>query len=359
MALVVDGLSLRLGAFALRNVDLAVGPGEILVILGPNGAGKSVCLETVAGFHRPDSGRILIDGRDVSALPPERRRVGFLFQNFGLFPHLTVAQNVAIALRARDGKDPRGVDALLSRFGIAALADRRPELLSPGEKQRTALARALASRPDLFLFDEPFSALDPGLRDGLRDELAGFLREAQIPAVFVTHDHSDALSLADRIVVMNEGAVLQSGSAAEVFRRPATAFVARFLGTENILSSRCEIQPDGRLLLSIGDTQLVASGPPTWRAPLSEVSICVRAEDVRLESAGVAAGEGIAAVNRLPARVKAVRPLGPLCKVSLDAGFPLVAYMMARDVADGALAPGLAVDAVIAPAAIHVLPREG
>jgi ABC-type Fe3+/spermidine/putrescine transport system ATPase subunit len=340
----------------LRHVDLAVGRGEILVILGANGAGKSVCLETIAGFHRPDAGRVVIDGRDVTALPPERRRVGFLFQNFGLFPHLTVAQNVAVALRARHEPASRDVAALLSRFGIAALADRRPELLSPGEKQRTALARALASRPDVFLFDEPFSALDPGMRESLRDELGGFLREAQVPAVFVTHDHTDALSLADRIVVMSEGAILQSGPAAEIFRRPATAFVARFLGTENILAGRCEVGEGGLLRLSIGDRLLVASSRAAWREAESEVAICIRAEDVRLERAGEEPAPS--ADNRLPGHVTAARPLGPLCKVTLDCGFPLTVYVMARDARESGIAPGLAVEAVIAPAAIHVLPKE-
>ncbi|HTT78451.1 MAG TPA: ATP-binding cassette domain-containing protein, partial [Stellaceae bacterium] len=171
LAAAVEGASLRLGDFALRDLDLALGRGEILVLLGPNGAGKSVSLEMIAGFHRPQRGRILVAGDDVTRLPPERRGIGLVVQDFGLFPHLTVAANVAFG---RPGVD---IAALLKQVGIGHLAARRPGNLSAGERQRTALARALAIRPLLFLFDEPFSALDARTRTGLRDELKSFLRD--------------------------------------------------------------------------------------------------------------------------------------------------------------------------------------
>ena len=182
--LAVEALTLTLGDFHLRSLGLAVSRGQILVILGPNGSGKSVTLETIAGFHRPDSGRVIIGGRDVTKLAPERRNVGFVIQNFGLFPHLNVAQNVAIARRTggkgieidRTVAVPRDDTGLLAYVGAAHLAHRRPEDSSPGEKQRVALARALASGPDLFLFDEPFAALDAQTRDQLRGELLSFLR---------------------------------------------------------------------------------------------------------------------------------------------------------------------------------------
>ncbi len=208
----IENLALDLGGFRLGDINLGVEPGEIVVILGPNGAGKSVLLETIAGFYRPDSGRIAIGGRDVTRLPPERRNLGFMVQNFGLFPHLTVAGNVALALRARGGRSgsaadliPSDLPGLLRFFGVTHLAERRPAQLSAGEKQRVALARALASRPDLFLFDEPFSALDTRTREALRAELETFLRRTRIPAIFVTHDHAEAFALADRIVLMRAG----------------------------------------------------------------------------------------------------------------------------------------------------------
>lgn len=242
----VEALSLTLGAFRLDNIDFAVSGSEVLVVLGPNGSGKSVTLETIAGFHRPDRGRVLIGGRDVTALPPERRNIGFVVQNFGLFPHLNVERNVAIALRRGSGRAaadkallPQGdTAALLAYFGVAHLARRAPSDLSPGEKQRVALARALAGAPDVFLFDEPFSALDAQTREELRGELRSFLRALAIPAIFVTHDRADALTLADTVVVLRDGVVMQSGQSAEIFQRPKNSFVARFVGVENILDGR-------------------------------------------------------------------------------------------------------------------------
>ncbi len=188
-AIAVEELSLSIGDFHLGKLDFALGAGEILVMLGPNGSGKSVTLETIAGFHRPDSGRVSIGGRDVTELPPEQRNVAFLVQNFGLFPHLTVEQNVAIALRGQKRTQaaslPYGdVVGLLSHFGITALAQRTPQTLSPGEKQRVALARALAAEPDVFLFDEPFSALDRHTTRAIARGAAGILARAFDPGDF-------------------------------------------------------------------------------------------------------------------------------------------------------------------------------
>jgi len=179
----------------------------------------------------------------VTSLPPERRRVGLVFQNFGLFPHFTVAGNVSLGLHARRrvgrAQATRGVGELLAQFGIAHLSDRYPQDLSPGEKQRVALARGLAAQPDLFLFDEPFSALDARTRDALRDELKTFLRQSGAPAIFVSHDQTDAALLADRVAVMNRGEILQIGAVPEVFRKPVNAFVAEFTGMENISRGAC------------------------------------------------------------------------------------------------------------------------
>ncbi|HXP30261.1 MAG TPA: ABC transporter ATP-binding protein [Stellaceae bacterium] len=349
LALEVAGLSLRLGACCLRDVDLAAAGGEILVLLGPNGAGKSVFLETIAGFYRPDAGRIAIGGRDVTELPPEERRVGFLVQNFGLFPHRTVAQNVALGARSR--QDESQVAALLRRFDIAHLAERRPLLLSPGEKQRAALARALASRPDLFLFDEPFAALDAQTHEALRDELALFLRQSGIPAVFVTHDHGDALALGDRLAVMAAGTIVQRGAAGEVFARPASRSVAHFLGVENILDGRIVANGgDGLLRVEVGSSVLSCRSPAP--AQNGKVALAIRAGDVRLN--GAAAPKANGADNVLAGRITALRTIGPLCKLTIDCGFPLTAYLLARE-AQG-LAPEARLDAAIAVEAVHVLP---
>ncbi len=303
----VEALALTLGAFRLNKIDFAVSRGEILVILGPNGAGKSVTLETIAGFHRPDSGRVLIHERDVTALPPERRNVGFVVQNFGLFPHLSVAQNVAIARRANRTVSARGAAfpphgdpaALLSYFGIAHLAERAPGDLSPGEKQRVALARALAGAPDLFLFDEPFSALDAETRDQLREELKSFLRALAIPAIFVTHDRSDAMTLADKIVVLRDGAMMQRGPAAEIFQKPANSFVARFVGVENVLHGCVTEISDGAVTLGVGERTLRAAAPGASIAARS----CSRLEHPRRRRDLLfSVRRAIAAIRGQPAR---------------------------------------------------------
>lgn len=355
-ALTVAGLSLRLGDFALDNVSLTLPARDVMVVLGPNGAGKSVLLETIAGFHRSARGRIAIGSRDVTALPPEQRRVGFVVQNFGLFPHLSVAHNVALGARGhrRDGPAAEHVDvaALLERFGIAHLANASPTVLSPGEKQRAALARAEASHPDLFLLDEPFAALDAPARAQLRLELARFLRERRLPALFVTHDYVDVAALGDRLALMRGGRIIQCGTVDEVFHRPVSCSAADILGFENQLVG-CIESGEGR------STRVVVAGrilhaSATSDAPANgEITVAIRAENVRL--ANPAMPPKGAADNRLTATVVALEPLGALTKVTLDCGFPLVACLMSRDVPDVGLAPGAAVAATIAASDVHMV----
>jgi molybdate/tungstate transport system ATP-binding protein len=358
----VEVLNLSLGAFNLKSMDFAVSHNEILVILGPNGSGKSVTLETIAGFHRPDSGRVLIGGRDVTALPPERRNIGFVVQNFGLFPHLSVAQNVAIARRhdrphaVRDRTLPPFGDpgALLGYFGITHLADRAPSGLSPGEKQRVALARALAGAPDLFLFDEPFSALDAETRAHLRDELKSFLRAMAIPAIFVSHDRGDAMTLADTIAILRDGGIVQIGPAAEIFRKPANSFVARFVGVANILSGRIAESSGTAIAVEVGKHILHAQPPAAPPRPGSAILLSIHAEDVALPCPSPAQSEEHA-VNSIEGRVSALHSEGPLVTVDLDCGLPLKAYLLARQVRDRGLAVGCAVGVRIAPEAIHLM----
>ncbi len=346
--LVVRQVSLRLGAFALREVSFAVPAGEILVLLGANGAGKSVCLETIAGFHRTDTGRICIAGRDVTRLAPEQRRVAFMVQDFGLFPHLSVAENVAIGAEGTGNRADAA--ALLARFGIAHLAQAHPVHLSPGEKQRAALARAMASRPSVYLFDEPFAALDAATAEPLSHELATFARGSGAPAVFVTHDRIEALSLADRVAVIENGAIRQHGPAAEVFARPGSIAIARLLGIENLLSGCVAAETHDAFCIRVGSTGIEAAKNGTLLVPPQPVTLVVRAENVHLlppQSPG--------APNRLRARVVDLRRSGPLWRVSLDCGFSLLAYALPQTARALALAPGSSVDAEIDAAAIHLL----
>lgn len=344
----VHDLTLELGSFALRGASIAVEPGEALVLLGPNGAGKSVCLEAIAGFHRIARGNVHIAGRDVTTLPPEARRIGFVVQNFALFPHLSVAENVALGGRARGHHV--NIGALLDRFGVAHLAAAKPTYLSPGEKQRVALARALASHPDLFLFDEPFAALDAATAIALRDELARFIRDDGLPAVFVTHDHAEARSLADRVAIIEDGAIRQHGRAAEVFDRPATIAIARFLGIENLLEGRVAAADAGKIEVSVGGTVMDVAKSDLALAPGQSVTLCIRGENIHLWSPQSPARKGIIA-----ARVVAVRASGPFSTVALDCGFPLIAYALPQTARVCGLAPGAPVQVEIEPAAIHML----
>jgi molybdate/tungstate transport system ATP-binding protein len=350
----VERLTLELGDFALRDINLSLNAGEIGVILGPNGAGKSVVLETIAGFHRPADGRVIIGGRDVTTRPPEQRHVAFILQNFGLFPHLTVAENVAFGLHTRSRKRRSwDIQPLLARFRLEAVAGRRPDTLSPGEKQRVALARGLVTEPDVFLLDEPFAAIDTRTSDTLREELRQFIRDACVPALFVTHDHLDAITLADKIAVMWNGEIVQTGTPSEVFHRPKTRFVAEFVGIENILPATILARQAGGYVVYVGGQRLnVAMGEEPLGAG-GEVLLCLPADaiDVRPPSDAAQARE-------LPGAIVAMAPAGSLVRLTLDCGFPLTAHLLRRTVAERQLQPHQAVAVDIDPAAIHLI-KEG
>jgi molybdate/tungstate transport system ATP-binding protein len=354
--LAIQAACLTLGQFSLRSIDVTLDAGEILVLLGPNGAGKSVCLEMIAGFHRPYSGRIIIHGRDVTDLPPEQRRIGFMFQNFGLFPHLTVARNVAFGLRARGlghGPVSQAIADLLRQFGILHLSARFPQDLSPGEKQRAALARALAARPELFLFDEPFSALDSRTRDQLRDELKTFLHDSGVPAIFVSHDQTDAALLADRVAILDRGAVQQEGAATTVLGKPANRFVATFIGVENILPGRPLDRHGAMRRVQVANAVLYAACADEAAA---EALLCIRAEDVMLRPLGGAGPPGLhGSTNRIAGFVSDIRRQGLLIRVTVDCGFPLAAGFTQRELQALSLSAGQPVMAEIDASAIHLL----
>ena len=231
------GLTVRYGAStALDAVDLSVRPGEVLALLGPSGCGKTTLLRTVAGFVRQAAGQVLVDGAAIDDLPPHRRRIGIVFQNYALFPHMSVAGNVAYGLRARRAPRQRieaRVAELLEMVQMAPFRDRRPAQLSGGQQQRVALARALAIEPDLLLLDEPFAALDRSLRLDMQIEIKRLQRRLGLTTILVTHDQDEAMSVADRIAVMRQGRIEQLGTPVEVYDRPANLFVAGFIGTTN------------------------------------------------------------------------------------------------------------------------------
>ena len=235
----IRGVHLAYGATAvLKDVSLEIAPGELFAFLGPSGCGKTTLLRSIAGFARPDRGQVLIDGQDVAGLPPWRRDVGLVFQSYALWPHMTVAENVAFGLEER--RRPRAeirrrVGEALALLGLAALAARRPAQLSGGQQQRVALARTLVTEPRVLLLDEPLSNLDAQMRLSVRRELRALQQRLGLTTIFVTHDQEEANTICDRLAVMEAGRVRQVGTPMALYERPDNLFVARFLGTANVL----------------------------------------------------------------------------------------------------------------------------
>lgn len=284
MHLVAAQLTKRFGHNrpAVDRLSLDVPRDAILALLGPSGCGETTTLRLIAGLERADEGRVLLGERDLTPLPPERRDIGVVFQSYALFPHLTAAGNVAFGLEARriphDERNRRVAEAL-AMVGLSELARRKPRQLSGGQQQRVALARALAIRPELLLLDEPLSALDAQLREGVREEIRTLQRRLGTTAVFVTHDQAEALALADLVAVMNEGRLEQCGTPEELFERPATPFVAGFVGR----SSRFDALVEAPGRVRVGDVTLAAAATPRP----GPAQIFVRPHRVRIAAEGL------------------------------------------------------------------------
>jgi putative spermidine/putrescine transport system ATP-binding protein len=286
---VLEGLNRCFGTTrAIDGVSLAVGLGEFLALLGPSGCGKTTLLRLIAGLERPDSGRILLAGRDITATPTWERNVGLVFQSLALFPHMSVGENIAYGLNLRrrpEAEVRKKVAQLLDLLRLPGVQDRAVTTLSGGQKQRVAIARALALDPQLFLLDEPLSALDAQLREALQVELRLLQRELGITTVMVTHDQREAMTMADRVVVLHEGRIQQVGSPMEVYRNPVNAFVASFLGTSNLLPAACR---NG--LVTVAGTTF--ENVPGAAAASGEMMLSFRPEDLLLnpvDPAGLAA----------------------------------------------------------------------
>lgn len=252
---------------AVDDLSLGIEQGELITLLGPSGCGKTTTLRMIAGFETPTSGRVLLENREITKLPPQRRGFGMVFQNYALFPHLDVAANIAFGLEGRGlSRDEIGrrVEDALALVDLAGYGDRKVQQLSGGQQQRVALARALAPEPRILLLDEPLSNLDAALRERTRTELRGLLERLGITAVFVTHDQEEAFALADRIAVMEKGRLQQVGTPEELYRRPANQFVATFLGRANFLPVRGRGREGNRILFEL-------EGGPVWRIPIGRL----------------------------------------------------------------------------------------
>jgi molybdate/tungstate transport system ATP-binding protein len=237
----LEQVTVALPGFTVQDISLQVAAGEFFALLGPTGAGKTVILEAIAGLVKVTHGQIRVDGKDLTHLPPERRRIGIVYQDYALFPHLTVMENIRFGLRYHGIAPAEGqqrIDHLIELLGLQRIVQRRPLHLSGGEKQRVCLARALSVNPQVLLLDEPLSALDPNFRDEIRRALKDLHRELGITFMMVTHDFNEALCLADRVGIIREGVMEQIGTTEEVFEQPATPFVANFVGMKNIFEGR-------------------------------------------------------------------------------------------------------------------------
>ena len=327
--------------FAVREVSLEVAQGELLTLLGPSGCGKSTTLRMIAGFEEPDEGRIYIDGRDVTDVLPNKRGIGFVFQNYALFPHLSVFENVAYGLRVQgmgEAAIVKAVGEVLDLVGLARYERQQPHQLSGGEQQRVALARAVVFRPRVLLFDEPLSNLDAKLRVEMREQIRTLQKRVGITTVYVTHDQEEAMAISDRIAVMERGVIVQEDTAQALYYRPASEFVARFIGRANLLSGRVvsalEVEVEGQRLAVSGHT------------PGATVQLVVRPEMVELQATTSGDANG-----RIVTRIF----LGERTDYSVALGDSVLQVSVTGHPGGRWMEPGDAVAVRFRPEGIHVL----
>ena len=337
----------------VRGISFAVADGEFVTLLGPSGCGKTTTLRCIAGLERTEGGIIEIDGRVVSDpgravfVPPHERNLGMVFQSYAIWPHMTVAENVAFPLKVRGVSDAReAVAAALDVVGLTALAARQPSELSGGQQQRVALARAIVGHPKVLLFDEPLSNLDARLRDRTRAEISRIQKKLSIPAVYVTHDQAEALSMSDRVIVMDAGRIVEEGEPRTLYRRPATRFTADFIGAANFLSlvfrGNAWLAPDGSTVRIAG---FESGGPEERReAVLRLEKIGIRA------AAGGPPGDGL---NALHGKVEGSQYMGSHIEYSIDVSGVLLNASSGEE-----FAPGAAVFVTFRPEDIHLLPAS-
>jgi spermidine/putrescine transport system ATP-binding protein len=341
---------------AVAGINLDMPPGEFFSLLGPSGCGKTTTLRLIAGFERPDEGQILLDGVDMVQTPPHKRNVNTVFQNYALFPHLTVAENVGFGLRYKDVSKQEARKKIADALELVRLSGferRRPSQLSGGQQQRVALARALILNPAVLLLDEPLGALDAKLRKALQIELKALQEEIGITFVYVTHDQEEALTMSDRLAVMSNGRVEQIGTPSDVYEEPTTAYVADFLGISNLMDAEADgLDADGHAKVRLGEFSLAAGQGETDAR--GAVKIVIRPERVRLEESS-ASGQ-----NRVPGMVERVVYVGSIMQVivHLAPGRTLQAWV--QNTGDGLpYAQGHPVSVHLPPDALRVLMDTG
>ncbi len=324
----IENLSKDWKEFKINNISLEINKGEYFIFLGPSGSGKTMLLELLAGMWSPDSGKIFMNDTDITMLPPEKRGVGFVYQNYMLFPHKTVFENIAFGLNIRrvDKKEIQvKVEEMMNLFGITKLSNRLPRTLSGGEQQRTALARALIIHPKVLLMDEPLSALDRITREELIQEFKRIHKTFDVTIIHVTHNFDEALQLADRIAIIKEGTVSQVGDTDDVFRHPKDEFVADFVGTENIIKGVAREGEDNLTIVDTGKIEIKSS-----EKKIGVVHATIRPEDITLSTVKAPTS----ARNVFKGFIKEIYDLGTIIKLTIDIGESLVLVLTRQSFLD-------------------------
>ena len=330
----IDNISKNLGEFFLNNVTLEIGKGEYFVVLGPTGAGKTILLEAIAGIYSPDRGKILMDGRDITNIPPRRRNISMVYQDYMLFPHLTVEKNISFGLKLKKittKEIKKKIDGISRMLNVRHLFHRFPGTLSGGEKQRIAIARAVVTEPKALLLDEPLSALDAQTREGLRNELKKIHSITGITIIHVTHNFEEVFSLGDSVAVMNEGKIIQVGNPDDVFRRPNCEFIANFVGVENLFKGRSTVN-NGTSDITINGIKIVSTACNSGDSVVS-----IRPEDILVSRNKIESS----ARNSFSGKITGVIDKGAIIKIVADCGIPISAIITRRSFDDMGLRGGM------------------
>lgn len=335
----------KLGDFELKNINLQVNKGEYFVILGPTGTGKTVILELIAGLYQPDQGQLFFRNQNFAQLEPEDRNVGFVYQDYALFPHLTVQENIEFGIK--ENENTAEVDKLIKMMDIENIINRYPTTLSGGEQQRTAIARAVVTAPNLLLFDEPLSALDPQTKNLFKKELANLHQLLDTTTVHITHDFTEALYLADRIAVMQDGEIVQVGKPAEIFRSPKSTFVANFVGMENIFEG---FYQNGKITINDDLEVVTAFEREEGKIKDKNVSAAVRPENIIITKEKIESS----ARNNFPGKVIDIIDQGALCRLTIDIGLLINVLITNKSLVDLNIDLGDEVWTAFKASAVHV-----
>ncbi len=344
--------------FAVNDVSLTVVPGELLTLLGPSGCGKTTTLRMIAGFEQPTSGSIHIGERDVTSLRANERNIGFVFQNYAIFPHLSVFENVAYGLRVQNKPDDeikRAVQEVLELVGLGGYAQQQPHQLSGGEQQRVALARAIVFKPRILLFDEPLSNLDAKLRVQMRSEIQQLQKRLGITTVYVTHDQEEAMAISDRIAVMNGGKIVQTDVAEDLYDRPHNEFVARFIGRANLLDGKLIGIEAGKAAVDVLGQTVIVSGAPQGSKAGDAVRVMIRPERIAIAREGAHNGTGTTGTTGTTGKVVTRTFLGEKTEYHVAVGEHSIQATLFGQSRAAAFVPGDVVQVIFPAENIHLI----